>query len=215
MNLLFDLDGTLTDALPGITNCIRHALISLGRPAPEPEALRWCIGPPLKKSFLSLLETDDEALAEKALVKYRERFDLTGMFENTVYPSIPHALSELREAGHTLYVATSKPVIYADKIIDHFGLRKYFADVYGSELDGTRSDKTELIAYILARESFRTSDTIMIGDRDYDMIGAKKNGINGIGALWGYGSPEELWNAGAVHCVEAPLRIKDVIYCAI
>jgi phosphoglycolate phosphatase len=210
MNLLFDLDGTLSDALPGITNCIRHALLALGRPAPEPEALRWCIGPPLKKSFLSLLGTDDEELAETALVKYRERFASIGMFENTVYPSIHHALAELREAGHTLYVATSKPVVYADRIIDHFGLRPFFANVYGSELDGKRSDKTELIAYIMARESCRTSNTIMIGDRDYDMIGAKKNGINGIGALWGYGSPEELWNAGAVHCVKAPLQIKEV-----
>jgi phosphoglycolate phosphatase len=210
MNLLFDLDGTLTDALPGITNCIRHALLALGKPAPEPEALRWCIGPPLKKSFLSLLGTDDEELAETALIKYRERFASTGMFENAVYPSIHHALSELREAGHTLYVATSKPVVYADRIIDHFGLRKYFTNVYGSELDGKRSDKTELLAYLMDREACGTSNTVMIGDRDYDMIGAKKNGIVGVGALWGYGSTEELRNAGAVHCIESPLRIKDV-----
>jgi phosphoglycolate phosphatase len=210
MNLLFDLDGTLTDPFPGITNCIRHALFALGRQAPEPEALRWCIGPPLKKSFLSLLGTDDDELAEKGLAKYRERFTSTGMFENAVYPSIHHALAELREAGHTLYVATSKPVVYADRIIDHFGLRSYFDNVYGSELNGVRSDKGELIAYIMAREACRASATAMIGDREHDMIGAKKNGIEGIGALWGYGSIEELRDAGAVHFVESPLRIKEV-----
>jgi len=210
MNLLFDLDGTLTDPFVGITNCIRHALISLGRQAPEPEALRWCIGPPLKKSFLSLLGTDDDELAETALAKYRERFASTGMFENAVYPSIPHALAELREAGHTLYVATSKPVVYADQIIDHFGLRPFFSNVYGSELNGKRTDKTELIAYVMAREACGSSATIMIGDREHDMIGAKKNGITGIGALWGFGSPEELRDAGAVHCIESPLQIKEV-----
>jgi phosphoglycolate phosphatase len=209
MNILFDLDGTLIDPFPGITNCIRHAFFALGRHAPEPDALRWCIGPPLKKSLMSLLGTIDDELAEKALVKYRERYASEGLYESAVYPSIHHALAELREAGHTLYVATSKPAIYADRIIDHFGLRQYFDNVYGSELNGVRSDKGELIAYILAREGCGTSATVMIGDREHDMIGARKNGTEGIGVLWGYGSPEELRNAGAVCCVESPLQIKD------
>ena len=137
MHLLFDLDGTLTDPFPGITKCIQHALVSLGRPPPSAESLRWCIGPPLKKSFATLLGSEDEHTADAALTKYRERFGMVGLFENAVYPEIETALDELRKAGYSLGVATSKPTVFAERIIEHFGLRRYFRAVDGSELDGT------------------------------------------------------------------------------
>jgi phosphoglycolate phosphatase len=197
MNLLFDLDGTLTDPFIGITECISYALNMLGRKLPPRESLHWCIGPPLKDSFAKLLASDEDALAEKAVAFYRERFSTVGLFENEVYNGIPEVLEALQKNGHTLYVATSKPAIYAERIIDHFGLQRYFKCIFGSELDGTRSDKTSLITHILQAELIDPSETSMIGDRKHDMIGAKENDIYGFGVLWGYGTKDELENSGA------------------
>jgi len=197
MNLLFDLDGTLTDPFIGITKCISYALNMLGRKLPPRESLRWCIGPPLKDSFAKLLASDEDALAEKAVAFYRERFSTVGLFENEVYNGIPEVLKALQKNGHTLYVATSKPAIYAERIVDHFGLHRYFKCIFGSELDGTRSDKTSLIAHILQAELIAPSETSMIGDRKHDMIGAKENDMYGFGVLWGYGTKDELENSGA------------------
>ncbi len=204
MNLLFDLDGTLTNPFPGITNCILYALDKLDRPLPRAERLSWCIGPPLKESFAKLLASDDEALVGRALGFYRERFGAVGLFENEVYDGIPEALTVLRTKGHCLYVATSKPTIYAERIIDHFKLRHFFKQVYGSELDGTRSDKEHLIAHILKEASIPVSDVAMVGDRSYDMLGAGKNGVNGFGVLWGYGTQDELVGAGARSVIKSP-----------
>jgi phosphoglycolate phosphatase len=197
MNLLFDLDGTLTDPFKGITKCISYALGMLDRKLPPRESLGWCIGPPLKVSFAKLLASDDDALTDKAVAFYRERFGTVGLFENEVYDGIPEVLEALQKNGHTLYVATSKPAVYAERIIDHFGLHRYFKRVFGSELDGTRSNKTSLISHILQRELVAPSETAMIGDREHDIIGAKENGIFGFGVLWGYGSKDELENSGA------------------
>lgn len=211
MHLLFDLDGTLTDPFPGITKCIQHALVSLGRPPPSAESLRWCIGPPLKKSFATLLGSKDAHLADVALVKYRERFSSVGLFENDVYPEIEGVLDELRKCGHSLHVATSKPTVFAERIVEHFGLRKYFLSVDGSELDGTRSGKAILIAHILKREVIAPSDVVMIGDREHDMFGARQNGVAGLGVLWGYGPREELVAAGAYACAAAPSDLYALI----
>ena len=208
MNLLFDLDGTLTDPYQGITRCISHALLALGRSAPPRVNLRWCIGPPLKKSFATLLSSDDDKLAEAALAIYRERFGSVGLYENEVYEGIPEALKALREMGHTLYVATSKPSVYAKQIIEHFALQQYFRAIYGSELDGTRSDKSNLLFHILQNEAVASSETLMIGDREHDMIGAKANGVCGIGVLWGYGTKEELELSGAHTCLSHPKELK-------
>jgi phosphoglycolate phosphatase len=204
MNLLFDLDGTLTDPFPGITRCIAYALERIGAPVPPADQLCRCIGPPLKHSLARLLATDDETRVEKALGLYRERFGTLGLFENDVYDGIPEALGALNEEGHTLFVATSKPAVYARRIVDHFGLQRYFQNTYGSELDGTRADKTSLIAHILHNESIDGAATVMIGDRAYDMLGAKANGISRLGVLWGYGLQEELETAGAQAVVAAP-----------
>jgi phosphoglycolate phosphatase len=211
MHLLFDLDGTLTDPFPGITKCIQYALVAMGRPEPAAESLRWCIGPPLKKSFESLLGPADEHLAEVAVAKYRERFGSVGLFENNLYPAIAETLDQLKQSGHSLSVATSKPTVFAERIIAHFGLGKYFRSINGSELDGTRSDKTTLIAYILKRDDIGPKDTIMIGDRKHDMIGARQNGVAGIGVGWGYGTMEELAEAGAYACVATPAELLGAI----
>ena len=176
MNLLFDLDGTLTDPFAGITKCILYALDKLGKTLPPRENLRWCIGPPLRDSFAKLLATDDKALIEKAVTLYRERFGTVGLFENQVYDGIPDVLQALQKNGHTLYVATSKPTIFAKRIIVHFDLQRFFKCIYGSELDGARGDKTSLISHILQTELMEPSKTAMIGDREHDMIGAKENG---------------------------------------
>jgi phosphoglycolate phosphatase len=211
MNLLFDLDGTLTDPFEGITKCISHALVMLGRPAPRRESLRWCIGPPLKKSLAKLLETNVDSLAEEALALYRERFGSIGLFENEVYKDIPEVLDALDTMGHSLYVATAKPTVYAERIIDHFRLGQYFNRIYGSELDGTRTDKTNLISYVLQRESLTLSETFMIGDREHDIIGAHANRIHGLAVLWGYGTQEELEAAGPYACVSQPSELVSVV----
>lgn len=210
MNLLFDLDGTLTDPYQGITTCISHALVSLGRPSPPLTDLQWCIGPPLKNSFAELLASDDHGLAEKALSIYRERYSSVGLYENEVYEAIPETLQALLDMGHTLFVATSKPEVFARRIIDHFDLDRYFKKVYGSELNGMRNDKAHLIAHILQEEAIAAPDAFMIGDRKYDIIGAKTNGIGGIGVLWGYGTKKELVSSGAQVCLSRPQELTAV-----
>lgn len=209
MNLLFDLDGTLTDPFEGITESIRAALVGLGRPAPPAKSLTWCIGPPLKASFMRLLDTKDEGLAESALALYRKRFGAVGLFENRVYPGIPEALETLQIEGHTLFIATSKPKVFAARILEHFALRPYFDAVYGSELDGTRSEKGALIAHILSKEAVVATEAVMIGDRRHDMAGARRNGVRPYGVLWGYGSRAELEGAGAVRCLVSPAELRD------
>lgn len=190
--LLFDLDGTLTDPRDGIVRCIRYALEKLNVYAPPESDLLWCIGPPLKGSFQKLLIDNPECSADDALALYRERFKEVGMYENTLYLGIPELLQQLINQKHALYVATSKPVIFAEKIMKHFDLTKYFTRIYGSELDGRLSDKGELIGHIIKSENLSPESVVMIGDREHDIIGAKKNGISSIGVTWGYGSIEEL-----------------------
>jgi len=210
MHLLFDLDGTLSDPFLGITTCIQYALAGLGHPAPPAENLRWCIGPPLKETFAELLGAQEAHRADEALAKYRERFGTVGLFENRLYPQMEAALHELCREGYILSVATSKPTVFAARIIEHFGLKKYFRSVDGSELDGTRTDKADLIAHILRRDGLAPNDVMMIGDRKHDIIGARKNGVRGVGVLWGYGTYEELNAAGARVCVGAPLELSAV-----
>lgn len=211
MHLLFDLDGTLTDPFVGITTCIQYALEALERPYPSSDDLAWCIGPPLRESFATLLGIDHEHLVDAALKKYRERFGSIGIYENKVYPGINTVLGELKNLGHSLGVATTKPTVFAKKIIKHFNLEAHFISVDGSELDGTRTDKAELIAYILERDGIATGDVVMIGDRKHDIIGARKNTVTGIGVLWGYGSRNELESAGAHAFITSPGELGKLI----
>jgi phosphoglycolate phosphatase len=193
--IFFDLDGTLTDPAPGITSCMRHAADSLG--VDVEEDLAQYIGPPLAESFRCILRSMDSELIEEAIRLYRERFGTIGLFENALYPGIPELLAHLSDAGHELRVVTSKPHIYAGRIIDHFELRAWLPKVYGSELDGTRADKGELIGYVLEKESIEGDRATMIGDRMHDIHGAKAHGLRTIGVLWGYGADGELKRAGA------------------
>jgi phosphoglycolate phosphatase len=202
VRLLFDLDGTLTDAGPGITRCIQHALGRLGRPVPSASELRWCLGPPLQVSFAELLGSSDRDLIDEAIALYRERFVEVGMFENSVYPGVREALERLSEAGHRLYIATSKPHAYARQILTHYDLLRPFSAVYGSELSGEYCGKASLLCHLLEREG-RDGDPWMIGDRRHDVEGAHANGLGAIGVLWGYGSRAELEEAGADVLVES------------
>ena len=203
--IFFDLDGTLTDPKPGITRSIQYALQKLDHPTiPTEDELTWCIGPPLRTSFVKML---GDPVADRAVALYRERFSDIGLYENRVYDGIGEVLITLRAAGHRLFVATSKAHVFADRIIDHFGLRDHFEHVFGAELDGTRADKSDLLAYALKQAAVDPSKTLMIGDRSHDMVGAKNNGMQRIGVLYGYGSRDELLQAGAQHVCATPGEI--------
>lgn len=198
LTVLFDLDGTLTDPKPGITRSIGYALERMNCSAPDPDSLVWCIGPPLRGSFARLLASDDPQTIEKAIALYRERFSDVGLLENELYEGIPEALNTLKQAGLKLFVATSKPRVYADRIIRHFAIDSLLEAVYGSELDGAYDDKGELISHILRCESIDARKCLMVGDRVHDLLGARSNGMGFVGVLCGYGSAEELKDADAL-----------------
>jgi phosphoglycolate phosphatase len=199
--IYFDLDGTLTDPKPGITRSIQYALEQLGQHVPSEDELTWCIGPPLHASLKMLTGTDE--LADRALLLYRERFGDVGRFENEAYGGIEQTLSALSATGARMFVATSKPAVYAERIVEHFGLRRYFERVFGSELDGTRVDKGDLLSYALETAKVDPRTAVMIGDRSHDVVGARRNGMTAIGVLYGYGSETELRDAGAHHICAA------------
>jgi phosphoglycolate phosphatase len=208
--LLFDL-GTLTDPKPGIAACIQHAMRALGHQAPHVDDLLWCIGPPLKGAFAKLLNTTDATVIDTAVALYRERFGTLGLFENAVYEDVPRTLQTLRGLGYQTFVATSKPFVYAERIVKQFALAELFDKVYGSELSGIRTDKGELIAHVLLTENLSPREVFMIGDREHDVIGAKKNGVRCIGVAYGYGTEEELRNSGALSIAGSPRQIIEIV----
>ena len=195
-NILIDLDGTLTDPKVGITTCARYGLAKVGHPIADDVNIDWIIGPPLKASLAKILNVaPEDDLAEQALLGYRERFSVTGLFENQVYEGVAQTLQALKNQGFQLFVATAKPTIYAKQILEHFHLAQYFKVIYGSELSGERTNKGDLIAYILQQEQLKPSECMMVGDREYDILGARRNGIETIAVTYGYGSIEELAQA--------------------
>ncbi len=193
--IFLDLDGTLIDPMEGITGSIQHALREIGAEVPPAEELTWCIGPPLRQSFDVLLGPGADL--EEALGLYRENFGETGMYEAYVYDGVGEMLMEMRESGAGLWIATSKLQTFAQTITDHFGISAYVDGLFGSELDGTRADKTDLLAHALAETGVDPARSIMIGDRRFDIDGARNNDIPSIGALWGYGEDGELHRAEA------------------
>ncbi len=205
--IYFDLDGTLTDPYEGITKCILYALDKLGFPHPSDDFLYGCIGPPLYDTFPQLV---GEELTLQAVDLYRERFNDIGWQENILYDGVLEALEAVRRDGHTLFVATSKPHEQAKRIVEHFGMGSYFETVYGCELDGTRSKKTELLEYAIAQNPGAVKRT-MVGDRKHDLIGATANGMRPIGVSYGYGSIEELAAAGAVDIAAVPDELPCII----
>ena len=201
--IFFDLDGTLTDPARGIVACIWHAMDRLGLERPPAEKLTQYIGPPLAESLATLV---GDARAEDALHHYRARYGETGWRENAVYAGIDDMLARLRGSGFELYVATSKVQVFATRILSHFELDGYFSGVFGAELDGRRADKSDLLQFALASTG-TSAGAVMIGDRRYDVAGAQSNGMRSIGVTWGFGSRDELIEAGADVLVDTPQEI--------
>ncbi len=210
-NILFDLDGTLTDSKKGIIKSIQYALKKLNRSVPSGNELNWCLGPPLIQSFRQLLETDNFELAQEALALYRERYNRVGKFENQIYDDIPKTLNILKENGFSLFVATSKPYFFTEQIMNHFELASYFEMIYGSELNGDLCDKTDLINHVIQNESLDRQQTAMVGDRKHDILGAVNNHIKSIGVTYGYGSEDELRKAGADFLVSRHLDLPELL----
>ena len=201
--ILFDLDGTLTDPKEGITKSIQYALNKMGIVENDLEKLTPFIGPPLLPSFMEFYHFSEEE-ANQTLQFYRERFSVTGLFENEVYEGIEELLKNLKQSNYRLAVATSKPTVFAKRILDYFELSPYFEVIVGSELDGTRTAKGEVIAEVLKQMNIENKDDcVMIGDRKHDLIGASENAIDSIGVTYGYGSQQELEEANATYIVHS------------
>jgi len=201
--ILFDLDGTLTASDPGILASVRYALEAMGEPVPGADQLARFIGPPLAESFSRFCGMDPDRV-QAAITAYRVYFADRGQFENSVYAGIPEVLAALRAEGRELAVATSKAEVFAGSILAHFDLEGFFTAVVGSELDGRRTAKSEVITEALARLGRPRGGAVMIGDRFHDVVGARTVGIPCLGALWGYGITAELTGAGADLLVDKP-----------
>lgn len=221
--LLFDLDGTLTDPKAGITGCVQYALRKFGIEEPDPDRLEPFIGPPLADSFREFYGFDEEKSAE-AIAYYRERFRTVGLFENEIYPGIEEMLAHLKQAGKTLAVASSKPTVFVKKILQHFGIEQYFDVIVGSELDGTRARKEEVVEEALRQlyqingnleqiESGKKDNDgiVMIGDRKFDIQGAKLFNLVSVGVSFGYACPGELEEAEADYIVDTVAALEELL----
>ena len=210
-NVLFDLDGTLTDSREGIIRCIRHALVQLGTACPADYELQTYIGPPLRSTFSTILNSTDRVLIERAVRLYRERFSETGLYENAVYEGVPQMLESLRASSRKLYVVTSKLEVYAERILRHFQLADYFEGVYGSAPDGSSDDKAELIEHLLQTTALDPTRTLMVGDRWHDVAAAKRNSCLAMGVTYGYGREAELTGAGADFICRSPSHVARIL----
>lgn len=216
--VLFDLDGTISDSAPGIVKSVAYALDKLGVKYESPEALRRFVGPPLREEFMKYCSFGlDEG--NHAVDLYREYYTVKGIYENSMYAGVPEMLESLCEKGYTLAVATSKPEKFARSILERYfcggkkSVSEMFAFVGGSELNGDRTDKSEVIKYVMKNLGDDTvpEKCVMVGDREHDILGAKRNGMRSIGVLWGYGGKEELENAGAEAIVSAPEELAEML----
>ena len=209
--ILFDLDGTLIDSGAGVTNSVRYALVKMGRPVPSYDILRTFVGPPLTESFMRHCGMTAEE-AETAVECYREYYTDRGIRENTIYAGVPEMLSDLKARGETLMVATSKPEPFARQILNDLSLLSYFDFVGGASFDAGRREKEDVIAYLLRETGADPARCRMIGDRLYDVRGAALFGIPTVGVLWGYGTAEELTEAGARWLSATPADLPEVLY---
>lgn len=212
--LLFDLDGTLTDPKVGITSCVQYALRKMGIEEPNLNKLEPFIGPPLIDSFEEFYGFDEEQ-ALQAVAFYRERFQTIGLFENEVYSGIPEMLAKLKQAGKRLAIASSKPTVYVLRILQHFEMEQYFDIIVGSELDGTRSRKKEVVEealrQLLQGQKNEYDRSVMIGDRKFDILGAKEFGLTGVGVSFGYAKKGELEAAGADYIVDTVEQLETLL----
>ncbi len=204
--VLLDLDGTITDSAPGIINSVSYALEKFGIKEHDVKKLESFIGPPLKNSFMKKYGLSEED-AVKGIKYYREYFGEKGIFENSLYEGITDTLEKMNEMGRNVVMATSKPEFYLETILDHFDIRKYFSFTAGSNMDGTRAEKSEVIAYALDKCRIDRKYALMIGDRENDVRGAQVNGIDALAVLYGFGSYDELKGAGAEKFAETPADI--------
>lgn len=210
-NIIFDLDGTLIDSKPGIHGSLRHALRRLGHELPEGHDLDWVLGPPLEEIMTRLLAEFGDTRVAEAVAYYREHYGAGGLVEARPYEGIPGLLADLDASGKTLLVATSKLTPFARRILEHFGLSGFFAGVYGTEPGPRALSKGALIGAILATRQLEPSDTVVVGDREHDMIGARTNALARIGATYGYGTREELITSGADVLCDAPGTLRDLL----
>lgn len=209
-NIFFDLDGTLTDSGPGIMNGVRYALEKLGAPALPEATLRRFVGPPLHDSMQRFCGfTLDKAM--HSVDVFREYYNVTGIFENSVYPGIEELLRALTDMGKRLFVATSKPKVAAERVLEHYELRKYFTFVAGATLDSSLVEKKDIIAHAMKNCGAAAENTLMVGDREHDIWGANANHMDSVGILWGYGSREELLSAGAMAVIETPMDLPEML----
>lgn len=206
--ILFDLDGTLTNSGEGIINCFHMTLSRLGLPLPDDVTMRTFIGPPLIDS-LKKCGVPADTVSEAVRI-YRSRYMTVGKFENTPYPGIRDMLQQLKEMGHRLFVATSKPEATAREILEHFQLAGYFERICGAARDGVRGTKAEVIAYLLDQIG-HPENIVMVGDTAFDVLGAAEHGIPTIGVSWGFGTVESMREAGAVAIVDAASELIDLM----
>jgi phosphoglycolate phosphatase len=207
--LLFDLDGTLIDSAVGITRCLEHAFARLDHPPPAPESLRAWIGPPLRTSFGAVFGVADPRV-EQAVEHYRERFETHGWCEHHVYAGIAETVETLAAQGRRLAVVTSKNEPHARRIIDHLPFGHHFEAVIGASADGRIGEKTELVALALSTLKLDPADCWMIGDRHFDVVGARANGVRPAGVLWGFGDEPELREAGAERLLREPSEVLEL-----
>ena len=193
--ILFDLDGTLTDSGEGIIKSAAMVLEKYGLPVPDYDTMRVFVGPPLHETFVKFGVAPE--MADAAVELYRTRYTTVGKFENFPYPGVREALQTLKQQGHRLFVATSKPEILANEVLEHFGMHQYFEQIAGATMDGSRSHKADVITYLLSLTG-DVGQTVMVGDTAYDVIGAAQHGIPTIGVSWGYGEIADMENAGAI-----------------
>ena len=211
--ILFDLDGTLTDSGPGIMNCVKYAFEKMNVTDYDPEILRTFIGPPLDYRFREVLGITEEE-AKKAVATFRERYFVTGIWENSVYEGIPEILTLLKVSGKKLAVATSKPQVLADRVLERFELAEFFDVICGSKADGKKAEKTEILKEVLEKTGFsdRKEEVVLIGDTKYDVLGANAIGIKCVGVTYGYGTCEELKESGAIKICKTP---GELVYLAL
>ena len=197
-NIIFDLDGTVTDSKPGIVKGVQYALHCYGIDEPDLDKLTSFVGPPLYKSFMNYLGCPEDE-AKEVVECYREYYAETGLYENALYEGIEALLYALKEKGYRLLIASSKPRLYVKRILSYFRVMRYFDIVEGSELDSKRTDKAELLSYVLDKWSLKAEECVMVGDREHDVLGAKANGMDSIAVGYGYGSEDELTKAGPTY----------------
>ena len=208
-NIIFDLDGTLSNPSDGFFDCLHYAVNELGLNVDLKRNLDWIIGPPLEEVMAQLLDGYSETEISRAVKYFRTQYNQTGLFGNHLYHRIPEVLAEIASSGKTLFVGTSKPQDSADRVVDHFGIRDYFKGVYGRNLELKQYKKAYVLREILSSEDIEPENTIMIGDRSHDIVAARANGMKAVGVTYGFGSERELRDAGAYRLCDSPESLPD------